>query len=83
MSGPSPQEIWQRVAAWLGHAEEDARIARGCLQLTPPARSGAAFHCQQATEKLLKGFLLRDNIDFGRTHDLERLGTTVVADFQR
>jgi HEPN domain-containing protein len=81
MSGPDPQEIWQRVAGWIRHAEEDARIARGCLQLDPPSRGGAAFHCQQAAEKLLKGFLVRDNIDFGRTHDLERLSTVAVGRF--
>ena len=33
----------------------------------------AAFHCQQAVEKTLKGFLVYRKIDFERIHDLGRL----------
>jgi HEPN domain-containing protein len=49
--------------------------------LDPPSLGGAAYHCQQAAEKLLKGFLVRDNIDFSRTHDLDRLGNAVAGRF--
>ena len=81
MSGPDPADIWDRVLAWLRHAQEDARIARGCLDLVPPSFGGAAYHCQQAAEKLLKGFLVRANADFSRTHDLDRLAEMVVPLF--
>jgi HEPN domain-containing protein len=56
-------------------------MARGLLHLDPPSLGGAAYHCQQAAEKLLKGFLVRDNIDFRRTHDLYRLGHAVSGRF--
>jgi hypothetical protein len=59
MIGPDPIARWHRVEAWLRHAEDDARIGLGCLRLDPPARGGAAYHCQQAAEKLLKGFLVQ------------------------
>jgi HEPN domain-containing protein len=65
----------------MRHAQEDARMARGLLDLNPPSFGGAAYHCQQAAEKLLKGFLVRDNIDFSRTHDLDRLGHAVAGRF--
>jgi HEPN domain-containing protein len=65
----------------MRHAAEDARIARGLLHFDPPSLGGAAYHCQQAAEKLLKGFLVRDNIDFSRTHDLDRLGQAVAGRF--
>ncbi len=65
----------------MRHALEDARMAHGLLHLDPPSLGGAAYHCQQAAEKLLKGFLVRDNIDFRRTHDLDRLGHAVAGRF--
>jgi HEPN domain-containing protein len=81
MSAPDPARVWQRVEGWLRHAKEDARIARGCLQLDPPSLGGTAYHCQQAAEKLLKGFLVRAGIDFRKTHDLDVLGQTVEHHF--
>lgn len=58
---------------WLGLAGEDARVARLCLAAAPPALASAAFHTQQAAEKVLKGFLVLAEIRFGKTHDLDRL----------
>jgi HEPN domain-containing protein len=36
------------------------------------------YHCQQAAEKALKGFLVWHDQPFPKTHDLGRLGTQVV-----
>jgi HEPN domain-containing protein len=33
-----------------------------------------AYHCQQATEKALKAFLVWHNIPFRKTHSLEEIG---------
>ena len=41
----------------------------------------AAFHCQQAAEKLLKGFLVQAGVAFGKTHDLKRLSDAVASTF--
>jgi HEPN domain-containing protein len=71
MSGPDPAVLWLRVQGWIRHAAEDERIARGCLGFDPPSLGGAAFRCQQAAEKLLKGFLVRAGTDFRKTHDLD------------
>jgi HEPN domain-containing protein len=54
-------------------AEEDIRIAPGCMALADPSFSGAAYHCQQAAEKLMKGFLVAAGTPFGKTHDLGEL----------
>jgi HEPN domain-containing protein len=81
MSGPDPAVLWLRVQGWIRHAAEDERIARGCLGFDPPSLGGAAFHCQQAAEKLLKGFLVRAGTDFRKTHDLDALGQSVAAVF--
>jgi HEPN domain-containing protein len=81
MSGPDPAVVWRRVEEWPRHAAEDERIARGCLGFDPPSLGGAAFHCQQAIEKLLKAFLVRNSVDLRKTHDLDALGQSVTAHF--
>ena|SRR5271170_8009137 len=48
--------------------------------LKAPALFGAAvFHCQQAAEKALKGFLAWHDTPFRKTHDLEESGEACVA----
>jgi len=81
MSGPDPAEIWSEVVAWLRVAETDQRVAMVCLMSDPPIPDAAAFRCQQAAEKVLKGFLVHANIDFGKTHNLESLARVVVSHF--
>lgn len=81
MSDPDPAELWREVLGWLLVAGNDRRVAQLCLDASPPAWEGAAYHCQQAAEKPLKGFLVNANTDFGRTHDLEHLGYRVVRLF--
>ncbi|HEY1935521.1 MAG TPA: HEPN domain-containing protein [Acetobacteraceae bacterium] len=81
MSAPDAAELWQEVQGWLRVADNDRYVAQLCLKADPPAWEGAAYHCQQAAEKLLKGFLVRACADFGRTHDLEHLGERVAGLF--
>jgi hypothetical protein len=57
MKAPDSRARWAAVEGWLEAAAEDRRVAATCLALDPPVRGAAAFHCQQAIEKLLKGFL--------------------------
>ena len=57
MKTPDPPARWRAVGDWLAVAEEDRRVAAACIAMEPPLRGVAAFHCQQAVEKLLKGFL--------------------------
>jgi HEPN domain-containing protein len=58
---------------WLGVAAEDSRVARACLDIDPPELGIAAYLCQQAAEKILKGMLIVAEVEFTLTHDLERL----------
>jgi HEPN domain-containing protein len=81
MSAPDPPELWQEVLAWLRKANTDHRAAEACLELVPPLRDAAAFHCQQAAEKLLKGFLVLGSTDFSKTHNLKYLGGIVIRLF--
>ncbi|MDR0871048.1 MAG: HEPN domain-containing protein [Planctomycetaceae bacterium] len=67
------------VKQWFRIANSDLKIARRCLA---EADDGvwvntepeiACFHCQQAVEKALKGFLVFYEIDPPKIHDLKVL----------
>ena len=81
METPDPRVRWQAVDDWLAAANEDRRVAALCLAADPPLRGVAAFHCQQAVEKLLKGFLTLAGKRGGKTHSLANLGTGATASF--
>ena len=49
------------------------RSAAVALGAGPPITEDACFHCQQAAEKSLKGFLVYRGIEPEHTHQIERL----------
>lgn len=67
-----PPELAE-VREWLRKADNDRRMAKAGLLLVPPITEAAAFHCQQAVEKLLKAFLIWREEEFEKTHDLRSL----------
>ena len=52
--------------AWLQKANEDLQAATWLLEPPKALSSGTVFHCQQAAEKTLKGFLAWHDIPFAR-----------------
>lgn len=81
MKRPGPQARWNAVERWLRVADRDRRMALAAMASDPPMPDGAAFHCQQAVEKLLKGFLTLAGKRGGKTHSLEQLGGLAQASF--
>ncbi len=69
----------EEARAWLGRARADLRAAEVDLAAEPPLPEDAAFHCQQAAEKALKGFLAWHDQPFRRTHSIEELGEQCLA----
>ena len=61
------------VIRWLEKAGHDQAGAEAALGHQPPITDVAAFHCQQAVEKLLKAYLVHRAHAFERTHDLVEL----------
>ena len=59
----------------LFKAAEDERV----LGAPNISDSILGFHAQQAVEKLIKALLAQLNVDFEKTHDLERLQTALAA----
>jgi HEPN domain-containing protein len=64
---------------WLQKASLDLRGARIDLEAEPPLLEDALFHCQQAVEKALKGYLAWHDTPFRKTHSLEELGVACEA----
>jgi HEPN domain-containing protein len=81
MNGDEAAERNREAAGWLSIAREDIRVARACLALDPPARGVAAYHCQQAAEKLVKGLLVAASTPFRKTHDLDELADLAVSHY--
>jgi HEPN domain-containing protein len=68
---PDPsQALAQR---WFQKAENDLLNVENNLRAERYAGDTVCFHCQQAAEKYLKGFLAWHRIPFLKTHDLLEL----------
>jgi len=59
---------------WLYRANEDIAVIDSLFRTDPALyASTICFHAQQAVEKYLKAFLVYNNVDFPRTHDVDFL----------
>jgi len=58
------------VRSWLTKAERDLASARVLMGSTPPLLDTAVYHCQQAAEKAVKGYLVFCDQEFERVHDI-------------
>jgi HEPN domain-containing protein len=63
------------VRSWLKKAAGDLRGADIDLAASPPFIEDMLFHCQQAAEKTMKGFLTAHDRIFRKTHDLDELAS--------
>ena len=67
----------EETRGWLDRARSDLRAAS--LLVDGGLYAEALFHCQQAAEKALKGFLTFHQKPFRRTHDLGDLSPDCVS----
>jgi HEPN domain-containing protein len=61
------------VRNWIESGDHDLGTARLTFKYIPKYHDTITFHCQQAVEKYLKGYLLFLGINFKRSHDLNYL----------
>ena len=61
------------TGAWVRKAADAWQGARDLAARKPPLRDLACFHCQQAAEKVMKGWFTASDISFEKTHDIRRL----------
>jgi HEPN domain-containing protein len=72
-------ELIAETRAWFAKAFNDLRAAEALTGTAPPLFDEAVFHCQQAAEKALKGFLACNGCTFRKTHNLEEIGEQCLA----
>lgn len=72
MSGTDPQDLiqWEEALLWISKADQDLRAARLLLDAIPEQ---AAFHAEQALEKMLKALLVARRQDMKKTDDISAL----------
>ena len=68
---------------WLSIVEDDLAVAHAAANLSPSRLGAAAYHPQQAAEKLVKALLVLRATPFRRTHDLDELISSVDVDDAR
>ncbi|MCK9377955.1 MAG: HEPN domain-containing protein [Syntrophobacterales bacterium] len=73
-----PEKL-SEVRSWLKKAAGDLRGADIDLAASPPFIEDMLFHCQQAAEKSMKGFLTAHDRVFRKTHDLDELASACEA----
>ncbi|MGD9148091.1 MAG: HEPN domain-containing protein [Anaerolineae bacterium] len=66
------------VQNWLIKAQHDLAAARKLAAGPDPYLDVAVYHCQQAAEKAVKGFLVFHDQPFERTRDVEVLVALAV-----
>ncbi len=69
--GKAPHE--EAAHLWFEKADKNLGAARDLLKAALPKAEAAAFHCQQAAEKDLKGFLVYHGKEPPYTHNLRNL----------
>ncbi len=73
-----PKAKTKEVLNWFIRAKRDLTIANMNLANNPPITDDAVFHCQQAVEKALKGFLVLHDRPFKKTHIIGDLSPDVL-----
>ena len=76
---PHDPELLAETRSWFLKWSRDLEAGEFELTAPSPFTEYAVFHAQQAAEKALKGFLVRNGVPFRKTHSLEELGAQCEA----
>ena len=63
----------ESVGILLKKAENDLKDAKILYNSNEASAEGICFHCQQAVEKYLKAYLVYNNKEINKTHDISEL----------
>lgn len=67
------KETIEFIKQWLIKANEDVLVVEKLTEIEMVANASACFHCQQAVEKFLKAFLISNDVEIRKTHNIEYL----------
>jgi HEPN domain-containing protein len=75
---PDPEKVALVVGEWVEKAENDLTNAVHTLTIKKRCPTDTVcFHAQQCVEKYLKAILVQNGIDFPKTHDIEKIITSL------
>jgi len=60
----------EAVKKWILKAENDLKIAKDEILTKDPATDAICFHAQQCVEKYLKAYLIYNDKEITKTHDI-------------
>ena len=69
---------WALVRAWMQKARSDLGTAKKLISGPDQYLDTAIYHCHQAAEKAINALLVRHDVRFQKTHDLELLMSLVL-----
>jgi HEPN domain-containing protein len=81
MAEADPRLQAEEAARWLTRADRDVAAVERAIGMEPLLTDVAAYHCQQAAEKLLKAALVLAAVRPPKTHDLVALAAAATAAF--
>lgn len=76
----------EEVKKWITKAENDLKTAKDELATKEPATDTVCFHAQQCVEKYLKAFLVFQQKDFRKTHNIAEILSLCIetdSEFQK
>ena len=66
-------EVRTIALEWMAKAKRDLEAAQRMIDCAEPLLDTGTYHCQQAAEKALKGWLTFRSVSVTKTHDLVHL----------
>jgi len=76
------EELRKEVERWCRYAKEDLDTAQRLMDSSGGVPRHPAWLAQQAAEKALKAVLIREQIEFPRTHNLSTLRDLVPSSWR-
>lgn len=77
---PEPDKITIVIGEWVVRAEHDLATALHTLTIRKDCPTDiVCFHAQQCVEKYLKALLVYHQVDFPKTHDIEKILSLMPA----
>jgi len=62
-----------KIKNWLMKADNDLKVANNEINMDEPVTDVICFHAQQCVEKYLKAYLVFNDIEFRKTHNIAEL----------
>lgn len=67
------KDMKEYIQQWLVKANEDILVVNRLMEFKIVAKGSICFHCEQAVEKFLKAFLIYNEKDIIKTHNIDFL----------